>query len=202
VQWEGVPAEHRERPAARVAGAKLLLAQGQPGQALTLVRPLAEQEGADAHVISLYADALEAAGQGEAAGAQYERALELDSGHPEALVGFAAVLLRAEKLGDALDKLERAERSLRSRTRPPIFRARLLLLKGKILLRQGRNNSSRAREVLEEASRIEGVSPEVWFFLGESLAGLNSPEARNAYTRYLELAPEGQYAQRARRAMR
>ena len=53
---------------------------------------------------------------------------------------------------------------------------------------------------LREAAAIPGAPAEVWFFLGESLAGYNSPAAREAYGRYLELAPQGTHAAVARRA--
>ena len=77
--------------------------------------------------------------------------------------------------------------------------ARLLILKGRSFL-LGRGEAEQAREALRQASEIDGAPPDVHFWLGESLAAANSPEARAAYQRYLELAPDGEYASRARRA--
>jgi 3-oxoacyl-[acyl-carrier protein] reductase len=52
------------------------------------------------------------------------------------------------------------------------------------------------------ASEIEGAPAEAWFYLGEALAGRDSPDARAAYETYLERAPSGPLASRARRAIR
>lgn len=77
----------------------------------------------------------------------------------------------------------------------------MLLLEARVRLRsQSRADARRAVAPLREATAIPGAPAEVWFFLGESLAGYNSPAAREAYGRYLELAPQGMHAALARRA--
>ena len=52
-----------------------------------------------------------------------------------------------------------------------------------------------------ESSSLPGAPTEAWFFLGEALWNDNSPAARTAYERYLELVPSGPLAERARRAI-
>ena len=200
VQFERVRREDRELPSVRSIWARVALADGRPGEAVSALRPLAEQEGATPDTIALYGDALYAAGETTAASEVYERAIEIDAGHPEALIGFAQVLLRGEKHRDAEANLERAERSLESRVRAPALRARLLVLRGRVHLEK--RDTRDARDVLRAATEIEGCPAEAFFWLGEALAGSNTPDARAAYERYLELAPAGPLATRARRAIR
>jgi len=151
-------------------------------------------------VLALFGDALFAAGEVDAAAIQYDAALVIDDGLPEALVGRASVAIRAEHAGDALEYLSRAEQSLADRIRPPAFRARYLTALGRARFAGGRDQADAARDALRRATEIPGAPPEAFFFLGESLAGMNSPDARAAYQRYLELAPDGELAGRARRA--
>jgi len=153
-------------------------------------------------VIALYGDALYAIGDSEGAMAQYERALAIDRTHPEALLGYARVLIRAEKAPEAEGILDRVESALAHRLRPPSLTARLALLRGRAALLGGAGKLEDARAVLRRATVIEGCPPGAWFWLGESLAGDNAPAAREAYQHYLELAPAGPLAARARRAIR
>jgi tetratricopeptide (TPR) repeat protein len=148
----------------------------------------------------MYADALFAAGETQAASETYELALERDNEHPESLLGFAAVLLRGEKEREARAILQRVDASLRRRIRPPALRARMLTLRGRAELMDG--DASGARDVLRQATELAGVPAEAYFYLGESLSGSNSAEARTAYEAYLERAPSGPLARRARRAIR
>lgn len=201
VQFEGVRRADRESFSARVAGARLSLAQGRPGEAISALRDLATPEHASPDVIALFAEALYEAGEGEAATDQFERVLAMDAGHPEALLGLARIYLRADRIDDAQDKIEELERSLERRTRSPRFRARMLLVQGRALLSRGRAQSARATEVLREAAGIDGAEPEVHFFLGEALSGNSARDARASYNRYLEADPQGRYAARARRAI-
>ncbi|HJL17754.1 MAG TPA: tetratricopeptide repeat protein, partial [Sandaracinaceae bacterium LLY-WYZ-13_1] len=200
VQLEALQESARETPSARITAARLKLAQGQAGDALSQLRPLARGETPSASVLALYGDALLAAGQGEAAAQAYEQALEADAGSPEALLGQAAMAARSERGDDALELLERVGRVLEVRIRPPALHARMHLLVGRAHLAEGHDEA--AREALRRAAEIETAPPAVHFWLGEALAGDNSPDARAAYERYLELAPEGDYAARARRAIR
>ncbi|MEM9070542.1 MAG: tetratricopeptide repeat protein [Myxococcota bacterium] len=200
VQLENVRQDDRELATVKVVTARVALADGRPGDAVRALRPLAQSEQANADVISLLGDALYAANEPRAASDQYERALELDDGHPEALLGFATVLLRGDKAREARGILERADVSLRRRIRPPSMRARALMLQGRIAVEEG--NDSIARRLLRESADMDGTPPETWFYLGEALAGSDSPAAREAYSKYLELAPAGPLARRARRAIR
>lgn len=202
VQLEGVRREDREMPRARVVSARLALAVGRPGEAVTAMRPIATAEGAGADVIALFADALYEAGEVDAATEQYERARDLDSTHPETLLGIAKALVRAEKGRDALPVLAAVHQALQRRLRPPVIHATMHLLRGRAYLLNGRRDVGPARQALRDATAITGAPAEAFFWLGEALSGDNAPEARAAYQRYLELAPNGPYASRARRAVR
>ena len=204
VQMESVQAQDRETTLARIAAAQLALAKNRPGDAVTQLRPLATREDPppQADVIALFGDALFAAGEIEAANDEYERALEIDRGLPEALMGKAKVAVRAENTRDAGDYLDRVESSLRARIRPPRMLATAHLLRGRAALQAGRNRRDAARAALRQAVEIDGAPPEAWFWLGEALSGENAPESRAAYEKYLELEPDGPYASRARRAVR
>ena len=201
VQIEALQPEVQEAPSARMTAAHLALARGRAGDALSQIRPLATAEGAAPSVLAVYGDALLAAGQAEPAGAAYAAALEGDAGLPEALIGQAELAVRADRKPDALELLARVERILEQRIRPPSMRARLYTLRGRAHL-SGRADDAAAREALRQAVEIPTSPAEAHFFLGEALAGENSPDARASYARYLELAPDGPYASRARRAIR
>ena len=204
VQMESVQAQDRETTLARIAAAQLALAKNQPGEAVTQLRPLATREDPppQADVIAMFGDALFAAGEIDAANQEYERALELDRGLPEALLGKAKVAVRAENTRDAGDYLDRVASSLEQRIRPSRMTATMHLLRGRAALQAGRSGRDTARSALREAVGIEGVPPEAWFWLGEALSSDNAPESRAAYEKYLELDPDGPYASRARRAVR
>jgi tetratricopeptide (TPR) repeat protein len=112
------------------------------------------------------------------------------------------VHLRAERAGDALELLERAQRALATRLRAPEVRARALALIGHAYVqRDKRGDEERARDVLREAVRLPNPPAEAYFFLGDALGGRRTPEAAEAFKRYLELEPKGDYADRARRAL-
>ena len=64
------------------------------------------------------------------------------------------------------------------------------------------DRTDQARRELEQAVEVPNAPVDAHFFLGEALSGTNSAEARPHYERYLELAPEGSFAARARRAIR
>jgi tetratricopeptide (TPR) repeat protein len=180
--------------------ARLAIARGRPGEAVTAIRPLTEVEGPTAEVLSLYGEALFDAGETEAAVASWDRALQADGGFPEALFGRARAEVRGESPIDARNWVSRAEEALRTRIRPPVFRAKLAILRGRAHL-LGRNEQDQAAAAFRQAIAIEGAPAEAHFFLGEALSGTSAADARAAYQRYLELAPEGDYASRARRAI-
>jgi len=200
VQFDGLRESEQELASAQLVSGRLALAKGEPGDAVRALRPLAEGEGATTDVRALYGEALRRAGSGQAAAEVFSSVIEVDEGHPEALLGFAEVLLRGNKAGDASDHVRTALASLERRIRPPSVRARALMLKGRVALAE--DDEDRAAEALREAVAIESVSPEAYFYLGEALSGRNAPEAREAYERYVELDPEGPLASRAQRALR
>jgi predicted TPR repeat methyltransferase len=64
-----------------------------------------------------------------------------------------------------------------------------------------RGDRDAARRLFRQSISLPGTPAEAWFYLGEALSSDNSPAARNAYQRYLELVSEGHLADRARRAI-
>jgi len=58
-----------------------------------------------------------------------------------------------------------------------------------------------AVEVLNRAIAQPNPPPEAYFWLGEALGGRDTPPASIAFRRYIELEPEGRYAERSRRAL-
>ncbi len=202
VQLEALTDDVREAPSARITAARLAIAQGRNGEAVQALQPLARGESPAPSVLALYADALLAVGQAEPASEASAAALEADAGLPEALVGQAELAVRSEREDDALELLGRAQRVLEQRIRPPAMHARIHTLAGRAHLLRGRSGEEDARTALRRAIESEAAPPEAHFFLGEALAGENSPDARASYERYLELAPEGAFAARARRAIR
>ncbi|HKU44866.1 MAG TPA: tetratricopeptide repeat protein, partial [Polyangiales bacterium] len=201
VQLDGLPDAQRSNAGYRSAAARVALARGKTGDALGLLRPLLETQPDKPALQSLYGEALLAAEQLDGAAAAFDKALALDSSLPEALLGRAQVQLRAGKANDALPLLERARSALAERIRPPALRAQRLLLVGQAYtLRNKRGDADSAKAALRDATKLPGAPPEAFYFLGEALGGKTNPDARAAYQRYLELAPSGKYADRARRA--
>ncbi|MCB9618615.1 MAG: tetratricopeptide repeat protein [Sandaracinus sp.] len=200
VQAESLRDADREATGTKLVLARLALAQNRPGEALPILRPLATEETASPDVVALYGDALYAAGETASAAETYERALASDGSHPESLLGHATVLVRGEKWRDAAEVITRIKASLDTRIRPPSLGARALTLSGRIALERGERDL--ALRELRAATEIETAPAEAWFYLGEALAGRDSPDARAAYETYLERAPAGPLAARARRAIR
>ena len=198
--WLALPEEVRSRDDVRPLGAVYYLSREEPFRAIDAVRALAADDHAHADFITLYADALSQAGRTLEASAQYERAIALDPAHPEALIGFSAVLYRARKYREAKINLDRAEAGLRGRLRPPAVLARLQVMRARVMVEE--RELTQAATLLRRTVAVEGAPSEGWFYLGEALSRSNSPEARQAYERYLELHPTGPLAVRARRAIR
>jgi len=200
VQLEAVSEEQRSSTVGRIATALLAVAKGEPGAAVQALTPLVQAERATPDVLALLGDAQFDAEETETANGLYDRALAMDRGLPEALVGKARVAVRAERPTDALRYLADAEQVLSRRIRGPWLMARLLTLRGRayILARK----RPEARVALREAVQLRGVAPAAYFYLGESLSRDNAPEARAAYEKYLELEPRGRYRLRAQRAIR
>ncbi|MBX3273830.1 MAG: tetratricopeptide repeat protein [Sandaracinaceae bacterium] len=200
VQLEGIREDERDSATYRVTAARLLLARGQAGAALQQIRPLATGEEPGATVLALYGDALLAARQVEPAQEAYAAAVAADAASPEALIGQAEMAVRSDRERDAIELLDRARSSLERRIRPPSLRARMLTLYGRAYLLGNRTDA--ARRELEQAIELAGAPAEAHFFLGESWSSANSATARTHYERYLELAPDGPFAARARRGAR
>jgi tetratricopeptide (TPR) repeat protein len=202
VQLDAIPELQRNTAGYRLTAARAALALSKPGEALALLRPLVDAQADKVQVMALYGDALYAAEQVDSAAGAYEAALAIDPELPEALLGRADIHLRAGRVKDALPLLEKVKQTLSKRIRPPLVQARRLTILGHAyVMRNKRGDLDTAREVLREAVKIPGAPPEAHFWLGESLGGKVSPEARAAYQRYLELEPHGRNQERARRAL-
>ncbi|MCB9627433.1 MAG: hypothetical protein H6725_08690 [Sandaracinaceae bacterium] len=197
--WAQLPEPVRARPDVMPTAAQFYMMRGEPNEAVGVLAEAAQAETATAGLITLYADALYDAGRTLDASAQYERAIALDGSHPEALIGFAQVLLRARKYREARVNLDRAEAGLRGRARPPATLARLRVMRARIMVEE--RELAQAAVLLRRTLEIPGAPSEGWFYLGEALSRSNSPEARAAYERYLALHPVGPLAARARRAI-
>lgn len=59
-----------------------------------------------------------------------------------------------------------------------------------------------ARSSMDNAVKADAQYADAWYYLGRSRAALNDPTARDAWTRYLEIAPKGPYAVEVREALR
>ncbi len=202
IQLQAIKGRDAERPFVRVVRARLSLSAGKPSEALAALRSLLSKGEPSPRVLALAAQALLAARETEAARETVERLLARDATHPDGLALQAELLLRSGDFGRVLEVVETALRALEHRARAPELKARLLLLAARALLEGRPPNPGRAARLLREAKDLPGAPNEVWFFLGEALASQDAAAARKAYTRYLDLAPRGPLARRARKALR
>ena len=202
IQLSGLNDEMRNSTAARETAARVALAQGKAGDAVALLRPMLEGEARRASSLALYGDALFAVDQIDSAAGAYDAAIELDSDLPEARLGRAETYLRAERPKDALEQLDKVKSKLGDRLRPPSLRARMLMQYGHAYVQRDKHDDlEHARDALREAVKIPGAPPAAFFWLGDALGGRKTPEAASALKHYLELAPKGEYAERARRSL-
>lgn len=197
VQLEQVREADRDSGVYRLTATRLLLAQRQFGNALTMIRPLTEGESPSATALTLYGQALLGASQNGPAGEALDRALAIDRGLPEALLARAEVFLAAGEERDAITAVDAAFESLEDRIRPVSMRARAFVLRGRARIADG--DEEAAVTPLRAATELAGCPPDAWFYLGEALP---DEEKAAAYARYLELDPEGPHAAAARRATR
>jgi tetratricopeptide (TPR) repeat protein len=153
----------------------------------------------DAKALTERGDALHARGQKAIAAGYYRRALEIDPDYAPALVGIGWSLLRAKKYPEAMDNATRALELARGVDARPGLEAAAIYQIGRVHFERGERDA--ARGLLRQSTSLPGTPPQAWFYLGEALSSDNSPAAREAYQRYLELVPEGQLASRARRAI-
>ncbi|HEX6241949.1 MAG TPA: tetratricopeptide repeat protein [Polyangiales bacterium] len=201
LRLERLEAEDLARPGAQVLRARVALAKHKAGEAVKILEPLVreESEARTADVLALYGDALYADERVDSSAGAYDAAIELDEGHPDALVGRAMAALRAEKTSQATELAARADAALRTRVRPPRVHAALLLTQAKIEI--AASEFSSAKEKLARAVNLAGVPPEAYFWYAETLAKTKTPGASESYGKYLELAPNGYFASRAKKAL-
>jgi tetratricopeptide (TPR) repeat protein len=159
----------------------------------------AELASMDAKALTQRGDALHGRGQGAIAANYYRRALEIDPDYAPALVGIGWSLLRAKKYAEAMDNATRALQLARGVDARPGLEAAAIYQIGRVHFERGERDA--ARGLLRQSTSLSGTPPPAWFYLGEALSSDNSPAAREAYQKYLELVPEGQLASRARRAI-
>jgi tetratricopeptide (TPR) repeat protein len=159
-----------------------------------------ELSSMDAPALTRRADELFAQGHTGVAASYYRRALELDPDYAPALVGIGRGILRAEKYADAMENATRALQHARGVDARPGLEAEAIYQMARVHLHQGELDA--ARRLFRQSISLPGTPSAAWFYLGEALWTDNSPAAREAYQRYLELVPTGHLADRARRAIR
>jgi tetratricopeptide (TPR) repeat protein len=159
----------------------------------------AELASMDPKGLTLRADTLYAQGHTGIAASYYRRALELDPDYAPALVGMGQSILRAKKYSDAMKNASRALQLARGVDARPGLEAAAIYQMGRVHYERGERDA--ARRLFRQSISLSGTPPEAWFYLGEALSSDNSPAAREAYEKYLELVSEGHLAERARRAI-
>ena len=159
----------------------------------------AELASMDSKRLTTRADTLYAAGHTGIAASYYRRALELDPDYAPALVGMGQSILRAKKYSDAMRNASRALQLARGVDARPGLEAAAIYQMGRVHYERGERDA--ARRLFRQSISLPGTPPEAWFYLGEALSRDNSPAARDAYEKFLELVSEGHLADRARRAI-
>lgn len=197
VQMESVRGADRTASSAHLTIAHLAMAHGHFGDAVRELRPLTEGETPSVTAVSALGDALAGAGETGPAGEAFDRALGIDAELPEALIGRAELHVEAGEARDAEPLLERATSSLEHRIRPPLLRTRLTVLRARVAMAS--HDQAQALLLLQQATAVEGATPDAWFYLGEVLHDAHSADAAGAYQHYLDLAPSGPHAAAARR---
>lgn len=196
---DGLGSDDRGSVAGRMSAARLHLAAGHPDEAVHELAPLARRDGASAAVLALYGRALLAAGHVDEAARAYAGSEARDATLPEALFGRAQMAVRGRNPREALYHLDRLDEALAIHERPARFRAEALLLRGRALGFAGREPE--ARRIFARVIALESAPPEAFFHFAEAHVGHDGRAARDAFERYLRLAPDGFYARRARRAL-
>lgn len=153
----------------------------------------------DPQALTRRADTLYAQGHTGVAASYYRRALDLDADYAPALVGIGRSILRAEKYSDAMTNATRALQLARGVDSRPGLEAEAIYQIARVHLHRG--DLDAARRLLRQSISLSGTPTAAWFYLGEALWNDNSPAAREAYEKYLELVPTGHLADRARRAI-
>jgi tetratricopeptide (TPR) repeat protein len=158
-----------------------------------------ELASADVAQLTSRGDTLYAQGHTGIATSYYRRALELDPDYAPALVGMGQSILRAKKYSDAMRNASRALQLARGVDSRPGLEAIAIYQMGRVHYERGERDA--ARRLFRQSISLPGTPPEAWFYLGEALSSDNSPAAREAYEKYLELVSQGHLAERARRAI-
>ena len=159
----------------------------------------AELASMDSKGLTARADSLYAQGHTGVAASYYRRALELDPDYAPALVGMGQGILRAKKYSEAMRNASRALQLARGVDARPGLEATAIYQVGRVHYERGERDA--ARRLFRQSISLPGTPAAAWFYLGEALSSDNSPAARDAYEKYLELVPEGHLADRARRAI-
>ena len=159
----------------------------------------AELTSMDPRELTNRADALYAKGHSALAASYYRRALEIDPDYAPALVGMGQSILRAKKYSDAMKNATRALQLARGVDARPGLEAAAIYQMGRVHFERGERDA--ARRLFRQSISLPSAPPEAWFYLGEALSSDNSPAARQAYEKYLELVPRGTLSDRARRAI-
>jgi tetratricopeptide (TPR) repeat protein len=159
----------------------------------------AELISMDPRELTTRADKLYAQGHSALAAVYYRRALEIDPDYAPALVGMGRGILRAKKYPDAMKNATRALQLARGVDARPGLEAAAIYQMGRVHYERGERDA--ARRLFRQSISLPSAPPEAWFYLGEALSSDNSPAARHAYEKYLELVPSGSLSDRARRAI-
>jgi len=190
----------RVKPTARVAPKPKRVAPApEPNPEPTAAVVQSELSSMEAPGLTRRADQLFAQGHPAVAASYYRRALELDPDYAPALVGIGRGILRAEKYEEAMENATRALQHARGVDARPGLEAEAIYQIARVHLYRGELDA--ARRLFRQSISLPGTPPAAWFYLGEALWTDNSPAAREAYERYLELVPKGHLADRARRAI-
>lgn len=159
----------------------------------------AELTSMDPPELTTRADKLYAQGHSALAVVYYRRALEIDPDYAPALVGTGRGILRAKKYSDVMKNATRALQLARGVDARPGLEAAAIYQMGRVHYERGERDA--ARRLFRQSISLPSAPPEAWFYLGEALSSDNSPAARQAYEKYLELVPSGSLSDRARRAI-
>jgi len=159
----------------------------------------AELSSLDPNGLTNRADTLYAQGHSALAASYYRRALEIDPDYAPALVGMGQSILRAKKYSDAMQNATRALQLARGVDARPGLEASAIYQMARVHYERGERDA--ARRLFRQSISLPATPPEAWFYLGEALSSDNSPAARQAYEKYLELVQRGSLSDRARRAI-
>ncbi|MGB0679831.1 MAG: heme biosynthesis protein HemY, partial [Polyangiales bacterium] len=190
--------EDRDTPGAQMAIARLALRRGAADQAIAALKPHAKASD-DAALLTLYGEALARGDKREEALTQLRRAQSLDPTLPEAMRAIARVFLQADKARAALEPLQTLTGVLKTRPRPPTWRAEADVLLGQCHLALGKRHRDEALQAFEAAVVHDDTHVEAWYQLATLRAspkgrpprrGRLPAAAKEAYQRFLKLAAD------------